>query len=201
MPLDIRSVDMRRAGLAGYCVLLASQAHSRAMALLAFGIAAINLDQLGIIDVVRKRLIHCLDIHLQTIARRLNAIRKTAGKVCNEIAGAIRVVLADKPARYQFGFGVNCGPKRRITAAWIVGGDFFRKVLVLGKYEAPAFINLHPFAVEIAEHTRSWYSAQNVPTSTTKRMTVFLAIAVMRTVERIEQPSIKQLMTLARCSE
>src|ERR1035437_7809944 len=32
-------------------------------------------------------------------------------------------------------------------------------------------------------------------------MTVFLAIPVIRTVERIEHPSIRQLMTLARCSE
>src|SRR5271156_5103897 len=47
----------------------------------------------------------------------------------------------------------------------------------------------------------SWKSAQTAPISTSTRITVFLAAPVIRTVERMEQPSIRQLMICARVVE
>ena len=44
----------------------------------------------------------------------------------------------------------------------------------------------------------SWNSAQAMPVSTSTRDTVFLANPVMRTVDRREQPSIRQPMILDR---
>jgi len=87
---DVACVDVLWIGIAGYGVLLAGQAHSGAVTLLALGIIAMNLDQLRVVDIVSKRLIYSFDVHLQAIASKLNAIRKTARKILNEITCAAR---------------------------------------------------------------------------------------------------------------
>jgi hypothetical protein len=73
-------------GVAGNGVALTSQAHGGTVPLFcAFGYA-INLNQHRVIHIARKRLVHGLDVHLQAIAGKLNAIRETACKVFDEIA-------------------------------------------------------------------------------------------------------------------
>jgi hypothetical protein len=125
---------------------------------------------------------------------------KTARKVFDEVTGALRIALADQPARYQFGIRINRGPEPRIASAGVVRCDLWRHVLLLGVAERPALINLHPFALEVLKHPVLVFGAERADFETS-RMTVFFATPVMRTVERTELPSIRQLMTLARCSE
>ena len=152
MAFDIAGVDVFRVGGAGNGVALASKTHSGAVPLLsAFGYA-VDLDEHGVVDIATKRLIDRLDVHLQSIASKLDAIRQTARKVFKEVTGGFRVALADQPARHQLGIGINRGPEPSIARAGIVGRDLGRHILLLRVAERPALIDLHPFALEVLEN-------------------------------------------------
>ena len=160
VPFNVAGVDVLRVRVAGNGVTLASNALSRAVALLAIVREAVDLNQHGVVHIARKRLVNRLDVHLESIASKLNAIRQTARKVFNEVTGAFRIALADQPAGYQLGIGVDCGPEPRIPRAWIVRCDLWRDVLLLGVAERPALINLHPFALEVLKHAVLVLSAE-----------------------------------------
>ena len=152
VPFYVTGVDMLRVGVAGNRVALATKANSGAIALVrAFGYA-VDLDQHRIVHIAAKRLIDRLDLHLKAIAGKLDAIRQTARHVFDEIAGAFRIALADQPARYQLGIGVNRRPEPRIASAGVIRCDLWRDVLLLGVAKRPALINLHPFAFEVLEN-------------------------------------------------
>ena len=160
MPLDIAGVDVLRVWVAGNCVALASQAHGGAVApFRAFGYA-VNLHQHRVVHIARKRLIDRLDVKLQSITSKLNAIRQTARKVFDEIAGALGIAFANQPAGYQLGISVNRGPEPRIARAGVLRGDIGRHVLLLGVAKRPTFINLHPLACEVLENPRLVLSAE-----------------------------------------
>ena len=152
MPLDIAGVDVFRVRVARNGVALASQAYGGAVPLFRTFGYAIDLDQHRVVHIARKRRIDRLDVHLQAVARKLNPVRQTACKVFNEIAGALRVTLANQPAWYQLGIGVNRRPEPRIARAGVVRCDLWRDVLLLGVAKAPALIDLHPFALEVLKH-------------------------------------------------
>ena len=152
VPFDIAGVDVLRVGVAGNRVALATKANSGAIALLrAFGYA-VYLNQHRVVHIATERLINRLDVHLESIAGKLDAIRQTACKVFDEIAGGLRIAFADQPARHQLGVRINRGPEPRIASAGVVGCNLWRHVLLFGVAEAPAFIDLHPFAFEVLKH-------------------------------------------------
>lgn len=152
VPLDIAGVDVFWVGVAGNGVALATNALGRAVALFPIVRDTVNLHQHRVVHIARKRLVHRLDVHLESIAGKLNAIRQTACKVFDEIAGAFRIALADQPARYQLGIGVNRGPEPRISRAGVVLRYGGRYVLLLGVAKRPALINLHPFTLKVLEN-------------------------------------------------
>ena len=123
MSFDITGIDMLRVWVAGNSVALTSKAYSGAVALLSTFSDSVDLDQHRVVNIARKRLINRLDVHLQSIAGKLDAIRQTAGKVFDKVAGTLGVALADQPARHQFGIGINRGPEPRIACAGVLGGD------------------------------------------------------------------------------
>lgn len=152
MPLDIAGIDVLRVRLADDSVTLAPKANSGAVALLrAFGYA-IDLDQHCVVHIATESLINGLDVHLQAVACKLDAIRQTARKVFDKIAGALGIALADQPAWYQLGIGVNRSPEPRIPRAGIIRCNLWGHVLLLGVAKGPALINLHPFAFEVLEN-------------------------------------------------
>ena len=160
VPLDIAGVDVLRVWRPSNRVAFASQAHGWAVALLrAFGYA-VYLNQHRVVHIARKRLIDCLDVHFQSIASKLNAIRQTACKVFDEIAGAFRIALANKRAWHELSIGVNRGPEPCVSRAWVLRSDIWRHVLFLGVAKRPAFIDLHPFALEVLENPLLVLSAQ-----------------------------------------
>ena len=151
VPLDVAGVDVLRVGLADDCMTLAPDTDRWAIPLLRFFWKAVNLHELGIVDIARERLVYCLDVDFQSITCKLDAIRETARKVFDEVTGAFRIALANQPARYQLGIGVNRGPQPRIACAWILRRDVFRNGLLFAVAKGPAFINLHAFALEVLE--------------------------------------------------
>src|ERR1022692_4135702 len=103
MSFDITGIDMLRVWVAGNSVALTSKAYSGAVALLSTFSDSVDLDQHRVVNIARKRLINRLDVHLQSIAGKLDAIRQTAGKVFDKVAGTLGVALADQPARHSRG--------------------------------------------------------------------------------------------------
>ena len=150
--LDIASVDVLWVGHPGNGVTLATKTYSGAVALLSVIGDTVDLDQHRIVHVARKRLIDRLDVKLQAVTGKLDAIGKTARKVFNKIAGAFGIAFADEPAWYQLGIRVNRGPEPCIACAGILRRDIGRHVLLLGIAKRPALINLHPFALEVLKH-------------------------------------------------
>ena len=149
---NIARVDVLGVRHPGNRVTLATKAHGRAVALLSVVRDTVDLNEHGVVHIARKRLINRLDIKLQAIAGKLDAIRKTAGKVFDKVAGALRIALANQPARDQLRIGINRGPEPRIASAGVVRRDLWRHVLLLGIAKRPALINLHPFAQEVLKH-------------------------------------------------
>ena len=149
---NIARVDVLGVRHTGNRVTLATKAHGGAVALLSVVGDTVDLNQHRVVHVARKRLIDRLDVKLQAITGKLDAIRQTARKVFDEIAGAFRIALADEPAWYQLGIGINRGPEPRIARAGVVRRDLWRHVLLLGIAKRPALINLHPFAQEVLKH-------------------------------------------------
>src|ERR1019366_1256389 len=87
---DAASGDEWPAGLGGVAAgravaAIRGHGHGRARVLRHSGRQAVNLHQLGIVDVACKRFVNSLDVHLQAIAGKLDAIRQTARKVFDEI--------------------------------------------------------------------------------------------------------------------
>lgn len=160
LPLDIAGVDVFRVGVAGNCVALTSQAHSGAVPFLRAFSYAVDLNQHRVVNIAAERLINRLDVQLQAIAGKLDAIRQTARQVFDEIAGGLRIALADQPARYQLGICVNRGPEPCIARAGVVRGNLWRHVLLLGVAKRPALINLHPFALKVLKHAVLVFGAE-----------------------------------------
>ena len=158
--LDIAGVDIRRVGVANDRMALTADADSGTVPLLGFFGQAVNLNQLGIVDVIRKRFIDRLNVQLQAITGKLDAVRQTARQVFDKIAGACRIALADQPARDQLGICVNRGPKPSVTRAGILRCNIFRNGLLLAVAERPTLIDLNPFASEVLKNPVLVVSAQ-----------------------------------------
>jgi|ERR1017187_3976385 hypothetical protein len=97
--------------------------------------------------------INGLDVQLQSIASELDAIRQSACKVLDEVAGAVRIALTNQPAGYELGIGINSSPEPRIACTGVLGCDIFGNGLLFAVAKGPALINLHPFALEILENS------------------------------------------------
>ena len=153
MALNIAGVDVLRVRRAGNRVALASKAHSGAVALLSVVGHSVDLDQHRVVNVAAECLVNRLNVELQAIAGKLDAIGQPPRKIFNEVPSAVRIAVCNRPTRYQLRIGINCSPEPCIARAGVLRGDVCRDVLLLAVAEGPAFINLHPFAVQVAEHT------------------------------------------------
>ena len=152
MPFRITSADILWVRGAGNCVALVSEADSGAITSLFIFRNAIDLHQLSEVDIIAKCLIYRLDIKLQAIASELDAIRQPTRKVFDEITSADGVTLGNEPAWNQFCISVNRGPQPGVASARILLGDLRRDVFLFAIAIRPAFIDLHPFAFQVAEH-------------------------------------------------
>jgi hypothetical protein len=152
MSLDIARVNVLRVRLSNDGVALAPDALGGAVALLSIVRDTVDLHQHRIVYVAAKCFIHRLDVKLQAIASKLDAIGQATRKVFNEVPSGFWGPLPDVPARYQLGISVNCGPEPRIARAGVIVRDGRSNILRLRVDERPAFINLHPFAPQGAKH-------------------------------------------------
>lgn len=87
-------LHVRAAGAAGFAGALDLR---RAVALLAFGSVAINLDQHGVVDIVAKGSVHGFQIGAVAVCGNLDAIGETARKVASEHGARVGSPIADEP--------------------------------------------------------------------------------------------------------
>lgn len=150
--LDITSADVLRVWGTGNCVALTPETNGGAITFLSIFRNAIHLHQLGVVDIIAKCLIDCLGVKLQTIAGELDAIRQSTREVLDEVSRGLRCSRSNHPAGHELGIGIDCGPQPRVTSAVVLLRDIRGDVLSLAVAERPAFIDLHPFAFQVAEH-------------------------------------------------
>jgi hypothetical protein len=148
--LHIGSADMVRVGVARDSVGLTAYAGCRTVTTLAFGIDfTVNLHQLGKVDILTERSLDCFAVELQSVARQLHAMRKTAREVFHEVTRCNGITLADHPARDQLRIGVDGRPRPNITANAVLLDLLRCCVLLFTPDELPDFIDLNPFAMKI----------------------------------------------------
>src|SRR4051794_8329340 len=85
----------------------ASDALSRAVALLAFLCVPVDLHKHGVVDVISEGALDGAEVAFQTIAGKLHAIYKTASQIFHEVTSGCRISLPDHEARHQLGICVN----------------------------------------------------------------------------------------------
>src|SRR5579864_3347147 len=97
LTLDIAGRYVCRVGIANDFFFLATKALSRAVALLAFRGLAVDLYQLGIVHVATKGFLNGIEVGVKAVARKLNPIRETVGKIINEDPSRNAVTRANNP--------------------------------------------------------------------------------------------------------
>jgi|SRR5688572_3405111 len=93
----------------------------------------------------------------------------------------------------QLRIGIDCDPYPHVASDPLFG-HLGRNVALLGVAEAPRFVSLQPFALQIPHGGVEVYGASGA-ISTSSFRTVFLATPLMRTVLLIELPSTRQRIT------
>src|ERR1035437_2576682 len=153
VPFDIAGVDVLRVGVTRNGVTLATKTNRGTVTLLSAFCDAVDLDQLGVVDISTEGSINGLDVQLQSIASELDAIRQSAGQILDKVPSGNRVALANQPAGDQLGIGIDCGPEPCIACAGVLGCDVFGDGLLFAVAKGPALINLHSFALEVLENS------------------------------------------------
>jgi hypothetical protein len=103
----------------------------------------------------------------------------------------------NRHARDQLRIGVHRDPEPHRTRARNLRGNLRRDVALLAVVERPEFIDLNPTAGEIPHHAILILGRHRASFDQQPRHSLFRH-AGHRTVERIEQPSIKAFRTAVR---
>lgn len=148
LPLDMAGGDEQRIGRPENLYFLATIAGGRAVALLRFRIVAKILDELRVVDLICKGINDRIHVEFKTIACELNPARQALRQIADELSGASGVTLPHKPGNRQLGLRIDCYPSPYV-ARYTLGGDFGRNVLLLGIAEAPDFIDLNLFGLDV----------------------------------------------------
>src|SRR6266446_5016140 len=85
---------------------------------------AIQLNELGVIDIGAKTRLDGFQVSPMSIARNLNAIREPLRKVTHELDRGRAAAIADAPGRHQLRIRVECNPGPEIASFfWGVLGE------------------------------------------------------------------------------
>jgi hypothetical protein len=152
LAFDVAGADVVRVRVTDLGFLLAADALRRGVAHARPGFidrAAVELHQDGVINIALERGIDGEQVQAVSVRRKLNAIRKTALKIVDEVSRRVPVTVADHPGANQLCVGIHRDPHPSVTS----GSDFFkmllRDVLLLGSDKRPDFITLNSFALKV----------------------------------------------------
>ena len=123
----------------------------RAVALLPFGIIAINLHQLRVVNVRRERIRHSRQIHLVAVRGQLDSIQQAAFNIPKKLRRTPGVPPSDHPTDNELGLcfnGDECPNVPADPGLHLFDGN----VLLLAADEGPDFIDLYTLSVNIADN-------------------------------------------------
>ena len=149
---NITSADALWVRSPGDSMTLASRANGQTVPLLSLGVDAVDLRQHRAVNIISDSCINGIRIRLQAIGRKPNTLAQTPSKIFDEIAGARPIGFANQPARHQYRVSIYHSQEPRIRSTGVLRSELGSNVLFLGVAELPAFINLNPLALQIAEH-------------------------------------------------
>lgn len=116
LALNVAGADVLRVRPSLDRFLFAADALRRAVALLAFGVVHVNLDEHSVVDIVAKGVLDGAQVRLRAVTGQLHAIGKASRKVFHKIAGGDRIALADHETGDQLGISVNGDPRPHVAA-------------------------------------------------------------------------------------
>src|ERR1035437_1746785 len=138
--------------MAGFQVTAEAKAKTagRAVALLPFGIVAVDLDQLSVVHILRECVRDRRQIHLVAVRGQLDSIGQTAFNVLKELRRTPGIPPSDHPGNNQLGLSLNRGKRPNVTAD--PGLQFLlRNVLLLAADERPYLIDLDALGCDVAD--------------------------------------------------
>ena len=122
---------------------------------------------------------------------------KTRGQIRDKLFGVGRIAPTEHHAGNELRVCVDGDPQPNVASARYLIGDLRGDVLLLAVVESPQLVHLDPPRRASSER-RGSDTRRRPPRSYQQLETAFLDAPVMRTVERIEQPSIRQFRMAAR---
>ena len=165
LSLNVGRADMLVVGRADNVDTLGAQTLRRAVTGCSLGIAAVHLDQLREVDILREGIRDSRQVHLVAVRGQLDSVRQPALNVQKKLRRTPGVPPSCHPGDNQFALRFNRRERPNVTAD--TGFHFgFCDVLLLATDKRPDLINLNPLRRDVADRA-----------------------PVRRTVERTEQPS------------
>ncbi len=149
LPLHIAGGDMGRIGSSRSLRLVSVPRHCAGLyRFLPFGIVAVNLDQLGVVDALTESVRNSHQVHLVAVRGQLNSIRQATGNVLKEFGSAPRIPPSNKPTDSELGMSFDSDEGPRIANRSPFGTSLSGDVLLLAANERPDLIDLNPLRRE-----------------------------------------------------
>src|ERR1022692_5339980 len=151
LSLNVRRADMLRVWRTDDRLSLGAKTLRRAMTGCSLGIAAIDLNQLRIVDIFRERIGYSRQIHLVAVRGQLHAVRQPACNVLKELRRTPGVPPSCQPRQDKLALGFNCGERPNVATdpGFHLGES---DVLLLAPDKRPDLIDLNPLGRNVTDH-------------------------------------------------
>jgi hypothetical protein len=150
LPLNVARRNVIRIGISSATKCLGPINFGRAIAASGMRYFAIELDELGIIDIGTKPGFDRFQICAMPIARDLNAVCEAPGKIADKFDCGRAAAIAYTPRRNQLRIGADRNPCPNVASG--LGSLFCQyDVALFGVDEAPNLVELETLAGQIAE--------------------------------------------------
>src|ERR1035437_2497817 len=152
LTLHVARADVRHVGRSDNANVFRAKTSRRAVTLLPLRIATVNLDQLSVVDILRKGVRNGSQIHLMAVRRQLNSIRQAALNILKELRCTPGVPPSNHPAynelRLRF-YGRERPDIPAMSLCQLSGGD----VLFFASNETPNLVNLNTLCRNVADNS------------------------------------------------
>src|ERR1017187_2844464 len=151
LSLNVGRADVLRVWRTDDRLSLGAKTLRRAVTGCSFGIVAINLNQLGEVDILSESIGYSRQIHLVAVCSQLDSIRQPACNVLKELRRTPGIPPSCHPRQYQFALSFNRSERPDIatdTSFHFGDGD----VLLLAPDKRPDLVNLHPLGRNVADY-------------------------------------------------
>src|ERR1022692_622024 len=151
LSLNVRRADMLRVWRTDDRLSLGPKTLRRAVTGCSLGIAAIDLNQLRVVNIFRESIRDSGQIHLVAVSGQLDSIRQPACNVPKELRRTPGVPPSCQPRQDKLALSFNCGERPNVATdtGFHLG---LCDVLLLAPDKRPDLINLDPLSRNVADH-------------------------------------------------